>query len=406
MNAKIVLFATFFFLLTTIPFSYGATSFDVGSLLLKVSLTQGKVASKSVTITSQEEGTFELTAVGIKGVSIRESSFSLQPGKTKTIEVIFDATNLEPGVYVGSIKVVSAHETSTIPVILEVDSEDVFFKGTLDVPPQYNKISPGDKLLAQFKIFDLTSGGTSDGLGTSHVDVEYLIYTVDGNVIVSDSEDIIVDRQAQLTKTFSFPKDVKKGDYILAAIIKYKNSVSVSTNTFSIEETSMAAGLDFGSSSATLFIIAGAIFAFFLVIVGLFVYFVHDRDKMLIELRNYHQEELKRMQGFLVAQERIISHKHTAGVPAAHAEIKQKLEHLRRTHIAQEKHLAHLKSNGDLNEMRRKLQEWRSQGYNTLALEYKLKGLSNEDMSSLLAYWKRTYAAKDIKTKGNSKDKR
>jgi hypothetical protein len=78
------------------------------------------------------------------------------------MEVIFDASKLEPGIYVGSIRVSSAKETTYIPIILEVDSEDVFFKGTLDIPPQYNKIAAGDKLLAQFKVFDLTSGGTSN----------------------------------------------------------------------------------------------------------------------------------------------------------------------------------------------------------------------------------------------------
>jgi hypothetical protein len=252
----------------------------------------------------------------------------------------------------------------------------------------------------------LTSGGTSDGLGTSHVAVEYRIYTLDGNVVVSDSEDLIVDRQAQLTKTFSFPKDVKKGDYILAAIITYKDSITVSSNVFTIGDAPSTTGFDFGASSDSLLIILGAIFVFFLIIVGLFIYFVRDRDKLLLELKNYHQDELKHMQDFMGAQEKIMLHKNKSAVPRIRKEIQIKLDHLKKEHQVQEKHFNYLKSHGDVTEMRRRLEEWKRKGYNTLALEYKLKGLSNQDMNSLLSYWKRNYATKDIKTEKSSKVKR
>ncbi len=400
------IFLILLFLFSFVPL-VNASSFDVGSLLIKVSLNKGKVASKAITITSQDSGDFEASIVGVKGVSLKESYFSLQSGQTKTLDLTFDSKNLAPGVYVGSVKISSGRDSSFIPIIFEIDSEDVFFKASVDIPPQYNKINPGEKLLAQLKIFDLTSGGTNDGLGTTHLTVEYRIYTIDGSVIVSDIEDVIVDRQAQLTKTFSFPKEVKEDDYILAVITNYKSSTTVSTNIFSIGATSTGSFFDFeSSSSGGLLLIIGAIFAFFLVVIGLFIYFVRDRDRMLFELRSYHQGELRRMRGFLLAQEKLISQTNRAAVPAVHKEVQHKLEHLKKMHLQREKHFKVLKSQGNFAGMRHKLEEWKAKGYNTLALEYKLKGLKSRDMESLLSYWKRNYTAKSIKTDKGSSGKR
>ena len=44
--------------------------------------------------------------------------------------------------------------------------------------------------------------------------------------------------------------------------------------------------------------------------------------------------------------------------------------------------------------MKKKLEEWKKKGYNTMALEYKLKDLSVNEMNNLLDKWKRKYKYK------------
>ena len=61
----------------------GAGEFSVNSALLKVSLIEGDSTSRSIAISDNEEGDFFIDIVGIEGVSVDESSFSLPSGESK-----------------------------------------------------------------------------------------------------------------------------------------------------------------------------------------------------------------------------------------------------------------------------------------------------------------------------------
>ena len=64
------------------------------------------------------------------------------------------------------------------------------------------------------------------------------------------------------------------------------------------------------------------------------------------------------------------------------------MEHWHKQRIKQ---FRNLKKSGDINQMKRKIEEWKKQGYNTLALDYKMKDLGKEDMQNILKKWKQEY---------------
>ena len=180
LKKKVIKKQTCLALLILLALSFAASAspdLEVSSLLLKVSLKENEKVTRSFTITSPKSSDYSLEVVSVPGLSINEQSFVLGEGEKKTIDILFDSKGIAPAVYVGSIDISSLKEILSLPVVLEVESQDVFFDANLDIPPVYTEIAPGGKIVAQVKIFDLTSGGgiseEADNLGTTSIDLEY-----------------------------------------------------------------------------------------------------------------------------------------------------------------------------------------------------------------------------------------
>jgi hypothetical protein len=316
----------------------------------------------------------------------------------KKIEVTFDSTEVTPGVYVGHIQINSPKETLLIPVIFEVESKNVFFDANLDIPPVYTEISQGEKVVSQVKIFDLTSGGTQKGVGAVSVDLEYKVFDLDGKVLSLEAESLVVDGQTQITKTIGFPENVKTGNYVLGVVVNYKSSIGVSTQNFAIIKSSeTGSGINFSDYNMLIIIIIGAVL--FLVIVFLFVYLLRDRDKILVELRRYNAQEMRNVRKILEEQRMLLTNKGKKfkGLKKEldiSEEIEKKLDELKEKQKIRVKEIKKLEKSGEIGEMRRKLREWKAKGYNTLPMEYKIKGLSNSEMKAIMAKWKKKYSSK------------
>jgi uncharacterized membrane protein len=362
----------------------------IDNVLLKLSLHQGESIDKIVTLTATEDSNFALTLENLKGASVADKQFSLTKGDTRNVVIHFDATGVAPEIYIGSVKIVDEKETNVLPVLFEVESQNTLFDVNVDIPPQYKDIPVGEKLISQVKVFDLTSGGTSSGQGPTRVVLEYVIYSLDGKIVSSQSEDAVVSVQTQLTKTFSFPEDIKTGDYVLVTLVKKDSSVGLASSLFTIHEATRGSLFSGGANSGIIYFLVGVI-VFFLLFIFLFIYFVKDRDKMILELRNYHSEEMHKMEHFLAAQQRVLNEKGTVHLQDVQKEIHTKLKAVHERQERREREFRALEEKGDRNAMQHKLSEWKKEGYNTRLLEYKLKGLSENEMRTLLSEWKHRY---------------
>ncbi len=371
-------------------YNVSAASFETNNVLLKVSLQKGAETTRVISVSSDTGGEFKIDTHDLRGVKVSNIDFVLGASEKGQVDVTFDSKSLEPGVYVGTITITGGKDISNIPVIFEVESASVFFDVNVDIPPQYNEVEPGGKLIAQVKIFDLTSGGTSDGLGATNVDMEYYLYGLDGQTLSSETESVVVNKQVSTTKPLTLPSDMKEGDYVFVAVVNYKGSVGVSTQLFAVAKKRFSL-FDFGGGGVNYGFISilGAFLFVFVVIIFLFVYMIRDRDKMLIELKKYNISELRSQKNFLLAQEKILTGRKGVSKKEVRVEIKQKVVSLKKKQAQRWKEFKKLKKAGNRTEMMRKLNSWKREGYNTVGIESKLKGLSVSDMKSIIGKWKR-----------------
>jgi len=368
-------------LVLVLLFSFGlvaAQSFDVSSLLLKVSVKSGDSLQKEVNINARSSGDYVASIVGLEGVSVSDSEFFLNEGESKGIQVSFNSLGLEPGVRVGSLRVSGPGGEISVPLVFEIESRDLFFDINLNIPPQYNDVEPGGRLVAQLKIFDLVSGGVGNGLGATTVNVEYLIINLDGEVVSSEQESVVVEGQTQISKTINFPESIETGNYVFVAVARYASSVGTSSFIFNIKERGLLIqDVGFGERDIDLNFLSAvaALLIFFFGLVIVFVYLLRDRDKTLVGLRRYHDWETRRHSELLKEQIKKASKIKGARPVRIRAEARKRVEKLRAKQKRREREFARLRKLGDTKIMERKLREWRKEGYSTLGLRRDIKSL-------------------------------
>ncbi|MBS3070830.1 hypothetical protein J4407_00830 [Candidatus Pacearchaeota archaeon] len=368
---------------------------ETKSVLLKYTLNKDSVQTKYISISSDEGGEIDLSVNGIeKGVILDHDSIVLEEGEEKQVEVLFDTNSVSEGVYVGNIKLMGNGEEKIIPVIFEVESEDVFFDSNLEIPSRYSNIAPGGTMTLQINVFDLLAGGgLQEGLGTSSVDVEYKVHDIYGNTIISENENFVVDDKILITKTISFPRDIKTDQYVFSATVRYFSSVGTTTGVFTISKSQQSGSGTFnfngGVSDSTVLILFAAFV--FLVLILFFVYIIRDRDKLVLELRELNSQELERHKIFLMEQAKFIGTKKGINKVEIQKEVKNNIQKIKEKQKERVDELKKLKKEGNIEEMKRKVEEWKRKGYNTMLLEYKLKGLSTKEMKEIMNKWKEKY---------------
>ena len=248
-----------------------SNSFGTKTILLKFSLNKGDSITKNISIFSKDGGEIKLAVKGIKqGVILNKNNFVLDKGEKKQVKILFNSSSINEGVYVGNIEITSNREKEIIPIIFEVESKDIFFDANLDIPARYLDIFQGDKIIAQLNVFDLISGGgTQESLKPSSIKVEYNIYDLYGNILSSENENFIINNKIQMTKTITFPKDIKTGQYVFSAVIKYKSSVGTTTELFRISKKESKSLIDLfkKNDSGFLFILIFIGFIFLILII-------------------------------------------------------------------------------------------------------------------------------------------
>jgi len=330
--------------------------------------------------------------VNVPGVTLEENSIFLEAGERREVEVVFDSSEIDEGVYVGGIKIVGDTEESFIPIVFEVESVDLFFDINLDIPPQYLSVEAGKNLLAQVKVFDLISGGTQEGLGSTTVDMEYYLYNFEGEALSYESESIVVDRQTKISKSVSIPDDMVEGDYVFVSIARYASSVGMSSQLFSVVGRDGAGVFLSPSEKNNPFsLIVIVVVLFFLGMMFLFVYLIKDRDKLVMEMKRFNSQELKHQKEFLIEQQNLLLGRKRVGVREVKKEVRENVKKIKRKHKSRISVLKKLKRRGGVGEMRKRLSQWKKEGYNVGGMEYKLKGLTTGEMKSLMSKWKKEY---------------
>lgn len=347
------LFIGFF---SSVSASSSSKGFEVDNVLVKLMVKQGEPVSKTIKITNTDtmQRDFKLTG-NMKFFSVSEQEFSLERGESKSLEIDFEPEN-QPGVYVGSILFSSLKGEFKIPIILEIETKEVLFDSSINIPLEYKEVYPGGSLAVENKIFNL------ENIGLKSIDVTYSVKDFNDNTIFSEKENIAVENQILTTKIISIPEKVKTEDYVLYVVVEYANSVGTSSYFFKIIEKP-------GGILGKIKLFESWIFVIVLfVIVIFFIIFTKQRDKLFLELEKQHKTGLKQEIDRIDREKGKIS-----GLKAAKRKIelkklmkkkKKRLKVIRKIYKERVKTFRKLKKQKKKSEMEEKLGQWKKQGYN------------------------------------------
>lgn len=214
----------------------GPTSmFTLNPDSLKAFLRQGEIVTQEFTITNNgpQPITINITS-GKLGDLIRLSDnlITLNPGETRRISVDFIARDdTPPDLYMGHILFESGGTVQSLSVALEIETKNPLLDVAVTIPFQYQEVSPGQDMLAQFTLYNL---GSTFG----DVFLEYIMRDDNGNTILNQTDAIAIQTQTSFVKTFKVPSDALLGHYMLYVRADYSGKTASASAGFNIVNVS------------------------------------------------------------------------------------------------------------------------------------------------------------------------
>jgi len=200
--------------------------------LIKVLLKQGESITREISVMNTGQSKIDVT-IEREGIGdlifVDENSFGLEPGQTKTVNVEIiskndkSKTSYSPGVYVGGLILRSSNGYKKIPVIIEIESKNVLFDMNININAQDRIIWLGDSKDLEIRLFNLGK------ISPTNVLMEYEIKDLNGNLVFTESESVVVVSQASFYKTINMPSNLNSGQYVFNALARYGTSVGTSS---------------------------------------------------------------------------------------------------------------------------------------------------------------------------------
>ncbi len=327
--------------------------FDVNSAFLKLSMKGNETILKNLKITSHGDYDFHIKVGEVNFISTNEKEFKMKTGEEKTINISFNDDGKKPGVYFGNIIITAGDTTLKIPTIMDVESSDVLFDGTLSVPVNDINVFPGGNIIVDNKIFNL------DNIGAKNVHISYLLKSFDGETIFSDEQNIVVRDHISNTEVVAIPHTAIAGSYLFVAIMKYKNSVGVTSYFFQIKNKR--------SSTIQINSLWLLVVLTLFLLIGFLVFYTLRRDNILLELENQYQREISNRVLELEKEKKIAENLDSKKRKAELKQIKKKylknIKSVKGVYRHRVKVIKKLRRTKKISEMDRKLKEWRKAGY-------------------------------------------
>jgi len=319
--------------------------FETDLLLIKLTAKQGDLLEDSLSIKNTgSRGNFILDS-DLDFISIKEKEFLLDKAQEKKIKIILNA-NKEPGIYIGKILIIKNKKSFTIPVILEIETEEVLFDGVINIVNE--KAVPREKLIFENKIFNL------ENIGSKKIKINYFLRDLN-NEIFSETEEIVVENNLVLRKTIQLPKNTKKGNYIFGFVLQYKNSIGIGSYFFEISDKEF----EISSFYLTIFVLV-----LFIIVILFIIYSFKERNKLLLELNKQRRKDLNKVLNKLNKKEKVIKKNRPdkKKIKKIKKERKKKIREINRIHKKRKKLIKKLKKEKNINEIDKKLKEWKIKG--------------------------------------------
>ena len=368
----------------------GGDSFSVDSVIVKVAIKSNSSLDTYIRVGNLEKRMKEFDAkiIDVGDLSsLDKPNFELDSEGTERIKISFsNFGNRGPGIYLGRLVLSSEGEEVTVPIVVEIESEDVLFDANFDLFPTEN-ILPGNKINAEIKIFDLSR------IGTVSVEMRYFVKDFFGKTIIEGVENPVVKSQVLIAKSFDLPKDIAIGDYVFGVVMTYKDSIGTSSSLFSVED-SKAGSLSFPIFGEGIYLIIFLI-AIALIFIMFVVYSIYSRDLLMVELSNQYDLELRKQEEWLAEKqkenEKMLETREEINLNRKlFSEVRKKrVDLINKVHKKRVNQIKHLKKLNQGDEIKRQIMQWKKKGYDTALFESKIKVPSVNDIHKQIAQWKK-----------------
>jgi hypothetical protein len=332
--------------------------FSVDTYLLKFVMKEGESLTHTININSNINGDYRIEIEDIEGLySLSEDSFYLIEGEEKTINLVFDSTSGEPGVYVGYMTIFSDGEEKIIPIILELQSRDVFFAINLDYGYSSQEVSPGGQISSSVRVYNLRDTSIRD------VEMTYNIKDLDSGIVLSESEDVVVGTDTTFSKSFYIPEDLDEGYYVFTASAETYDSFGTASFIFTVDNSFENS---FEGSEFFTYVFAISIVIFLFGIILLVFHTLKDRNRLIKELDKFQRHQVHDfIKKFEEKEKKSIARaktkKNKAKVKDKYEKIKKK--EVKKLKVKQKKQHKQLEKMGSKKAMEKKLNKWEKQGF-------------------------------------------
>ena len=169
--------------------------------------------------------------ISIAGISdylfLSDASFELEAGESKTITLNFIGKEL--GIQIGKIVIYADGIKESIPVVINVESEEILFDVKMEIPAKYRGLRVGEELSTQVTLLSMGEPKKVD------VFISYMIKDSENRIISKEYETVAVEKELSFVKSFP-TKGLKPGEYVAAVEVDYAGSIAISGGLFTIEE--------------------------------------------------------------------------------------------------------------------------------------------------------------------------
>ena len=198
---------------------------DTHDINLNLVLNSNKERAIRITNKGNKEKSIFVGQKNLDGmVLIKESSFTLAPGETTEIRVIFLASE-KPGIYTGKLIIAG----NDVLVSVNVRTKELLFDAMIVVPNEEKIISVGGNLDAQVTLIPMGEEPRVD------VTLNYVVKDYDGNTYMTESETILVEGQKTFKKQIS-TKGLPVGGYVVGLEVVYPGGVAASSSHFEVSQ--------------------------------------------------------------------------------------------------------------------------------------------------------------------------
>src|SRR3989344_7886646 len=357
---------------------------------INLNLISGAEARTSIKITNNEKEphNFKIELDRLNGIaSVSETEFSLEPEESNEIKIIFDDPKNVSHVYFANLIVTntnfkkakignffinsSGSQIKAIPVLLTFRDSVSLFSIIQKPIPKYFDVYPGGKLGVDVDVF--ASGGKDY---SKEVKASYELLSSEESIFYSE-ENLIIGNEYSFSKVFDISPELSYGKYVLVTSIEYNGFKSVSSYLFEVKQKQNEFFLE-----KTNFLIL-VFFAFVILIVVLFIYFIKSRDELLLALRKQQSRELtKNIELISAVQKRIPAKREKLEKTKKKVVIK-----IKKRQEKQIKELSRLKKKGvKKDKIKTQLEKWKKQGYGFPEIK---EEIPEKNINKQITKWKR-----------------